>query len=313
MPDAECLACGRRVPIVCIIGNSSLAFYKVVLGILGGSSALLVDGLHSLVDTVGSTNILIASRISRQPPDEDHPYGHGNAEYIGSTIVYSVLLLVTAGVVLSAAKLLAPGHHEAPHFVTLLGAVVSVLVNYLMFQYGKCAGTRCNSPALLADAFENRADAISSLAAVIGIAGAMLIHPICDPIAAAVVGVIIVYNCSTQLKDSVSNLVDRALPRELADDIKRIVLGHEEIVRVDHLRTRRTGPTYWIDIVVELPADLTVARTEEVAEAIRQSVMRRHEHVGHVEVYAQPATKRAPRRKTVALVPAEGVPGEGTA
>jgi cation diffusion facilitator family transporter len=302
MPDPSCLECGRKVPLVCICGNSALAVYKLVLGTLGGSSALVVDGLHSLVDTVGSTNILIASRISRQPPDEDHPYGHGNAEYIGSTIVYSVLLLLTASIVLGAATLLAPGHHEAPHFVTLLGAVVSVLVNYVMYQYGSCAGTKCNSPALMADAFENRADAISSLAAVVGIAGAMLIHPICDPIAAGVVGIIIVYNCVTQLRDSVSNLVDRALPPEVAEDIKRLARAHPEVLRVGHLRTRKTGPSYCVELGLELSADLGVVRCEAVASAIRQDVIARHEHVREVQIYAAPASRRVARRRR-AIVP----------
>ncbi|MBI5538297.1 MAG: cation transporter [Deltaproteobacteria bacterium] len=293
MPDPRCMRCARKVPWICILGNASLAVYKLLLGVLGGSTALIVDGAHSFTDVIGSTNILIASTISRRPPDDDHPYGHGKAEFIGGGIVYSVLLVLSASMVFGAGRIIVTGEHEAPHYVTLLAAGVSVLVNYFMYLYGNCAGTRCNSPALMADAFENRADAISSLAAVVGIAGGIFVDPICDPIAAAVVGLIIMYNCITQLKDSLSNLIDRSLPPEVGRSVRRVVMTHKGVEAVDYVRTRQTGPQYWVDIGIRVSGDLGIARSDAIAASIRTDLMRRCDQFQHVEVFVAPATAGA--------------------
>jgi cation diffusion facilitator family transporter len=292
MPEPRCLRCAGKVPWVSLCGNASLAFYKLTLGYLGGSSALFVDGTHSLTDVVGSTSILIASRISGRPADESHPYGHGKAEFLGSAVVYSVLLVLSTAIVVGAVMVVLRGNFAAPHFITLLGAVVSVLVNYVMYLFGYCAGTRCNSPALLADAFENRADAISSIAAVVGIAGALLIHPIFDPLAAILVGCVILYNCIVQLKDSVSNLIDRGLPPEVADSVKRLVMAHDGVVAVNYVRTRQTGPQYWVDVGIQVASDVEVGRSDGIAAAIRTELMRRCDQFQNVEVFITPPKAR---------------------
>ncbi|MBI4704536.1 MAG: cation transporter [Deltaproteobacteria bacterium] len=294
MPDARCLRCATRVPWVSLSGNSGLALYKMVLGILGGSSALFVDGTHSLADVVGSTGIVIASRISRRPPDEDHPYGHGKAEFVGAVVVYVILLTFSCGIVVGAAYLTVCGRVGRPHAITLLGAVVSVLVNYVMYLYGYCAGTRCGSPALMADAFENRADALSSLAAVVGIAAALLIHPICDPIAAIFVGLVILGNSLVQLRDALGNLADRALPPEVTEAIGAVVRREPAVRGVDFVRTRRTGPRYWVDVGIQLSAPLPVSGADAVVARIRAEIMRRCEDFQHVEVFVVPWPARLP-------------------
>jgi cation diffusion facilitator family transporter len=265
-----------------------LAFYKLLLGVLGGSSALIVDGAHSLTDVVGSANILIAATIARKPPDEGHPYGHGKAEFIGGGIVYSVLLVLSASMVVGAVRIILVGAHESPHYITLLAAIVSVLVNYFMYRYGSCAGTRCNSAALLADAFENRADAISSLATVFGIVGGIFVHPLCDPIAAAVVGLIILYNCIQQLREAASNLLDRGLPPEVARSVERLVLLHPDVLRVDYVRTRQTGPQYWVDIGLRVEKALGVDRCDALVTQVRSELMRRCDQFQAVEVFIVP-------------------------
>jgi len=162
-------------------------------------------------------------------------------------------------------------------------------VNYVMYLYGYCAGTRSNSPALMADAFENRADAISSIAAVAGIAGALLVHPLADPIAAAIVGVVILHNCVVQLRDAISNLIDKGLPHEVAESLREVVLTHEGVAAVDFVRTRQTGPQYWVDIGIQVAGHLGVAQCDAIAAEVRKDLMQRCDQFQHVEIFVTPA------------------------
>jgi len=302
MPDPRCLQCARRVPYVSLGGNTSLAVYKIIVGTLGGSSALVVDGLHSSSDVIGSITILVVSRISGKPPDESHPYGHAKAEFIGSMIVFTILLFLSIGIMIGAALVIARGKPDPPHVVTLLGAIVSVLVNYFMHLYGYCAGTRCNSPALLADAFENRADAISSLAAVVGIGAALWVHPMCDPIAAFVVGAIILHGAIEQLVGSSAALMDRGLPAEVVDRLREMASRHAGVSAVEYVKTRQTGTRFWVDVGIRVANGATVVEADAVAASVRVELMERCEELQHVEVFVVP--DRAPIESAPAAAPA---------
>lgn len=298
---ARCRRCARAVPWFSFWGNLSLAIYKLIVGGLGGSAALVADAFHSFADVVGSTGIVVATKVSARDPDESYPYGRGKAEFIGAVFVYTVLLFFALGIIAGAVRAIVIGAEQAPHVVTLLGAVVSVLYNGLMYRFGTCAGMRNNSPAILADAFENRADALSSAACVLGIAGAMLIDPICDPIAALVVGGVILWNCQEQLREAARGLMDGGLdPAEVAL-IERSVLRYEDVVDVAYVRTRQTGARFWIDIGVHVPPELGVSEADVVAAEIRQDLLRRPNY-HHVEVFVLPDDDGASERPSGASV-----------
>jgi cation diffusion facilitator family transporter len=268
-------------------GNFGLGVYKLVVGILGGSSALVADAMHSFADVVGSVGIVLATRVSAKDADEEYPYGRGKAEFLGAVFVYVVLLFFAVGIVVHAITLMLNDDLSAPHYVTALGAAVSVLHNIIMFQYLTCVGRRNNSPAILADAFENRADAISSVAAVAGIIGAMVIHPICDPIAALLVGVIIFWNCQEQLREAVKGLMDTALPEDEAEEAVEAILGCEGVEALAFLRTRRTGARYWLDVGVEVHESLGIEAADAIASRVGLELAR-YPFCHHAEVFVLP-------------------------
>ncbi len=284
---SKCQKCARSVPWVSFWGNFALAVYKLFVGVLGGSSALIADAMHSFADVVGSVGIVIATHVSAKEPDEDYPYGRGKAEFLGAVFVYTILLFFAFGIVAHSLTLMSSDDLKAPHFATLLGAVVSVFHNVIMFQYLTCVGRRNNSPAILADAFENRADAISSVACIGGILGAMLIHPICDPIAALLVGVIIFWNCQEQLREAIKGLMDTALPDEETDEATDIILGIDGVVDLAFLRTRRTGARYWLDIGIEVDELLDVEAADVIAKKIGAQLSR-YPFCHHAEVFVVP-------------------------
>jgi cation diffusion facilitator family transporter len=292
---AGCRRCAKVVPWASFWGNLSLAIYKLVVGILGGSAALIADAVHSFADVVGSSGILVATRVSAKSPDEDFPYGRGKAEFIGAAFVYTILLFFAGGIIIASVQAMLADDLEAPHFATLLGGIVSVFYNVVMYKYATCAGKRNDSPAILADAFENRADAISSMACIVGILGALIIHPICDPIAALVVGLIIAWNCQEQLREAATGLMDNGLARKEVEIIEKMALSHPEVQAVQFVRTRKMGPRFWADLGIEMRGDLGVEEADEVAAAIARDI-KGISRCFHAEVYVVPSS--APMRET---------------
>lgn len=291
MPNPEvCRRCAHAVPWTSLWGNLSLAIYKVVVGLIGGSAALVADAAHSFSDVIGSTGILVATRVSSKQPNERFPYGTGKAEFLGAVFVYTLLFFIAGGIIYHAIRKMLHPELAAPHFATLLGAVVSVVYNYIMFRYSSCVGMRNNSPAILADAFENKADAVASGACIAGILGAMFVHPICDPIAALGVGGVIVWNSQQQIREAAHGLLDTGLGREEVEHIERFALQQEGVRGVRFVRTRRTGARYWMDIGVDVPNDLDVAKVDEIVVKIRDE-LKRNPLCHHVDVFAFPEAR----------------------
>jgi cation diffusion facilitator family transporter len=303
MPEERCIRCGNRVPWISFLGNLAITIFKVTVGILGRSSALIADGIHSLTDVIGTGAIIATRKISSRPSDESHPYGHGKAEFLGSTFIYTVLLFLSSAIFIGGLLVILEGRIEKPRIVTLLAAVVSVFYNVFMYLFGQCAGRRNNSPAILANSFENRADAISSTACIVGIAAAIFVNPVCDPISAMMVGVIIFVNCLVQLNESLSGLMDRALPYKVIQRIRHVAMTQEGVAGVDFVKTRQTGSNYWVDLGILVPGDLDVARSDSVASEVRNELMRRSERFHNVEVFVAPAPgqygkwRRSPRHR----------------
>ncbi len=252
----------------------------------------MADGFHTFTDVIGSSVIIASRKVAGEPADGCHPYGHGKAEFIGSTFIYAVLLCLACVILQRSLFAILEGRLEAPQFVTLLGSAVSVAGNSLMYFLGACSGRKNNSPAILANAFENRADALSAAAVVIGIAAAIFINPIWDPIAAMIVGMIILVNCLGELKKSLSGLMDRALPTEVVDRIRRVALVQEGVVGVEFVKTRQTGSDYWVDLGILVRDNLDVACSDKIAATVRNELMRRSERFRQVEVYVAPCRRK---------------------
>jgi cation diffusion facilitator family transporter len=288
MPEpTRCQRCARVAPWFSFSGNLTLAIHKLAVGLLGGSAALVADAMHSFGDVVGSTSILLATRVSARRPDPRFPYGRGKAEFIGAVFVYIVLLFFAGGIVLTSIKSIVSGHLAAPHYITAVGALVSVLYNYMMYKFATCAGRRANSPAVMADAFENRADALASVAVIVGIFAALLIHPVCDALAALVVGLIIFWNCQEQLRHAARGLMDNGLPARQVDAIRDAAMAQDGVVDVHFVRTRQTGVKYWIDLGISVARDVCVEKADGVAARVRQVVLEAP-HCHYVEVYVLP-------------------------
>jgi cation diffusion facilitator family transporter len=206
---------------------------------------------------------------------------------MSSMFIYIVLMAIAAVIFTGGLSLLISGHNTRPGIITFFGGIVSILYNVIMYRFGQCSGKRTRSPALLANSFENRADAISSFAVCVGILLAITVHPVCDPIAAMVVGVIIFVNCVTEMRKAMAGLMDKSLSAHVVRRIRSCAQARKGVLGVSFVRSRSIGQGYWVDLGVEVRSGTSASRAEEIADEVRNDLMARSRHFERVEVYVE--------------------------
>ena len=183
----RCRKCGRRVPLVTLACNLGLGAVKCIAGVLSGSVGLTVDGFHSTADGVGSIFVLASLRLAEKPRDESHPYGHGKIEFVASLVIFTALAGVGVAFLVESVAAIATGWKKVPGMLAFIVALLSILANYVMFNLNRCAGGKLNSPALIANGFENLTDLFSSIPVALGVVAAQFGFAFADPLAGALV------------------------------------------------------------------------------------------------------------------------------
>ena len=283
-----CRRCAARVPWWAFFGNLALTLYKISVGYLGSSPALIADGVHSFSDVIGTGVILMSTRVSSRPPDAKHPFGYGKVEFMSSLFIYVVLLVLSVVIFIGALVIFLRGHYHPPHLLTFFGGVISIIYNVMLYRLGRCAGNRTNSPALMANAFESRADAVSSTAVCAGILLAITVHPAADPIAAMIVGIIIFTNCIKEGRKAIGGLMDESVSPRVVDRIRQLVEEQPGVENVDFVRVRATGNGYWLDLGIGLSPTIPATQAQELAGEVKSAVLARSRQLTAVEVYVAP-------------------------
>lgn len=262
--------------------NAVLIILKFIAGILGRSSAMVADAVHSLSDFVSDLIVLIFIKIAGKPQDKGHDYGHGKFETLATLIIG--LLLIGAGIGLmvngieTVIRSLGGEVLERPTLLALIVAIVSIASKEWLFRLTRSVGKKVNSQAVMANAWHHRSDGISSLGTLIGIAGAMFLGErwrILDPIAAIVVSILIIKSGYDIVKPCIGELLEASLPEEKEKEIERLVLGVPGIEAIHHLRTRRIGNGIAVDFHAKMDGALTLAEAHEYATAAENAI--RHE------------------------------------
>lgn len=280
---------GERVAWLGIVANLGLAAGKAAAGAVAGSQALLVDAAHSLADVLAAGVLLVGFRIAGRPADTCHPYGHGKAESIAGKIV--AVLLILAGVNLglwSLGKVWQPTGLAEPGAAALAALVLSIAVKEAMFRYQVRVARRIASNALLAGAWDQRADSLSSLVALAGVAGARAGLLVFDPLAGVVVAAMVVRLGWTLLRRFADELMDKFDHPELLQAISGAAGQVPGILRVNSVRARHVGPEVLVDLRIGVDPGLTVAGGHTIAHAARQAVMERVPGVVDVLVHVDP-------------------------
>ena len=276
-----------RVTIVGSVVNFLLLLFKFFAGIMGHSAAMLADAVHSLSDFVTDIIVIVFVRISSKPEDEGHDYGHGKYETLATAIIGIILL----GVASSIYRFLHGGSLQEPGMLALIAALVSVAFKEALYRYTVFKGKRLNSQAVVANAWHHRSDALSSIGTAIGIGGAILLGNhwrVLDPIAAVVVSFFIMKVAVKLLIPCVDELLEKSLPADVENEIQKIILSFPGVSSPHHLRTRRIGNYYAIEVHVRMDGKITLEEAHRTATAIENTLKEQFGKGTHVGIHVEP-------------------------
>ena len=291
--DARTAARNRivaRMSAVGVGGNVALAVFKLVAGLLGNSMALVSDAVHSASDVLATAVAYVGDRIARRAADENHPYGHERFEQLASAVL--ALILAAAGIGIGIAGVqsaLAGGPEEAPGVLPLIAAAVSIGVKEGMFWYTRHGARAIGSDVFMADAWHHRTDALSSVAALIGVGAARLGFPLGDSIASIVICVFVLKVAWDVGRAAIGKLVDESGGAELDETIAECAAACEGVDHIDSVITRRFGTQFYADVEIAMDGSIPLSEAHRHAEAVHTAIERSCPQVKHVTVHVNPA------------------------
>lgn len=287
-----------RITLWGSVVNVLLTVLKFAAGVLGASAAMIADAVHSLSDLLTDFVVLLFVKISSRPADSDHPYGHGKYETLATTIV-AVALFAAGGVLLAEGveKIIAALRGEElvmPGKIALWAALISIAAKELIYQLTARVGRRVQSSALEANAWHHRTDALSSIATALGIGGALLFGgkwAILDPIAAVLVSVFILVAAGKLLHEAIQDLLEKRLPEEVEQEIRRIAAEDNEMSELHKLRTRRVGNIYSIDMHMRMHGNVSLYEAHRHTMLLEQRLRERFGQETLVSIHLEPLKK----------------------
>lgn len=272
-----------RVTRLGLAVNLLLTVLKAAVGFLANSAAMVSDAGHSFSDLFSDIVTLWAVTFSRYPQDQSHPYGHGRFETLATLFVS--IMLVGTGISVAYHGLFHLDSRVVPGRLAIWMALFSILIKEALFQYSARVGRRQKNRLLLANAWHHRTDAISSIVALIGIAGATVGYPIMDPIAGIVVSGWIIKTGITIGYDAIKELADTRIEKEFLASVKNILDQTKGVVHYHEVRARRMGPHVLIDLHIEVPQKLSVSASHQIAERVRRIVLQEIPQVNEVLIH----------------------------
>ena len=293
MPDSfnadEIAHLKSRVTVVGAIVNVFLTLIKIGVGVMGQSTALIADGIHSFSDLASDLLVLVAIKLGSREADYQHPYGHKRFETLATVILGLGLILIAGGIAWdSSQRLLNPETLTVPNFDTLGIAAISILTNEWLYHYTKRIGKLTRSKLLLANAWHHRSDAISSIIVLLGIGAVLLGYSFADTIAAILVALMVGKIGLYLIVESLKELVDTALPEILIQEIRRVIKTTQGVESIHLLRTRQMGEDAYIDAHIVVNAKISVSEGHIIGDKVRENLIKKFDEVVDVLVHIDP-------------------------
>ncbi len=275
--------------------NVILLLFKFVAGIVGHSAAMVADAVHSLSDFVTDIIVIVFIRISGQPQDKSHDYGHGKYETLATTLIGVALLAVAVSIMFSGSEKILQWMQgeplKAPGMLALWAALLSIVLKEGVYRYSIVKARQLNSQALEANAWHHRSDALSSVGTTVGIGGAIFLGQrwtVLDPVASIVVGAFIVKVAVQLLRDGIGDLMERSLPDEVETEILRLAASVPGVDNPHDLRTRRIGNHYAIELHILMDGDLTLCEAHDKASEVEDLLRQQYGNDTHIAVHVEP-------------------------
>ena len=272
-----------------------LLIFKFVAGIVGRSSAMIADAVHSLSDFVTDIIVITFVRIGARPQDASHDYGHGKFETLATFFVALALVAAAIGIIVSGAVKFAGWLQgetlKVPGAIALWAALISIIVKEVLYRYTVAKGKALDSQVVVANAWHHRSDALSSIGAAIGIGGALILGErwaVLDPLASIVVGAMLVKVAWELLKGSTGELTDCSLPEETEKEVEDIISSFPQVSEPHNLRTRRIGNRIAIEVHVRMDGDIPLNKTHEIITEMKHYLKNRFGPDTLVTIHMEP-------------------------
>ena len=279
----------KKLSRVGIWGNVLLAGFKLAAGIMGNSSAMVSDAVHSLSDVFATFVAYLGVRLSMKPEDENHPYGHERLECVASLILGLILAGTGIGIGYTGIqKIMSHEKLAIPTMLPLVAAVISIVVKEAMFWYTMIYAKKLNSSAFKADAWHHRSDALSSIGSFIGIGLAMIGFPIMDPIASLVICLFILKVAYDISRDALDKMLDTSCDKDFEENLRTFIEDQPGVEHIDLLHTRQFGNKIYIDLEIAAQRDISLVEAHEIAESVHNSVENKYPNVKHIMIHVNP-------------------------
>jgi len=273
-----------------LLVNAVLVLVKLFAGIIGHANALVADAVESSADIFSSMIVWMGLSIAARPADEDHPYGHGKAEPLAAVVVSLMLLGAAVGISILAIREIRTPHHLPAPFTLFVAAGV-IIIKELLYRRVLRVGRDVGSTAVTADAWHHRADAISSLAAFIGISIALLGGrgwEAADDWAALVAALIVAVNGVRTLRPAISGLMDEAPDRTVRERVLEAACAVDGVRNVENLKVRRSGLGFYVDLHAQADPEISLEDAHEIAATVKYAIVEAIPSVAGVLVHMEP-------------------------
>lgn len=291
----ERVKAAKRVTFIGFIINLVLSVGKLAAGILGNSSAMIADAVHSISDFATDIVVIVFVDISGKESDHNHRYGHGKFETFAAMLISLVLIGVAAGIFINALKsvlfAIKGNILPQPGMIAFWAAIISIVLKEAIYHYTIRVGKEIKSDAVIANGWHHRSDAFSSVGTALGIGGAIFLGEnwrILDPIAGLIVSLFIFKVAISIILPSIKELLESSLPQNIVDEIEEVLTNHVDVQVYHHLRTRKIGSVYAIDVHIKLDRNITFVRSHDIATEIEIELRRRFGKETQIIIHTEP-------------------------
>lgn len=287
-----------KVTFVTLVGsvvNIILTVFKIFAGVLGRSTAMIADGIHSLSDLLSDIIVIVFVKISAKGRDKDHDYGHGKFETF-ATLIISLMLIVVAANLMSGGinkirMILDGGEVSSPGMIALWAAVASIVLKEILYRYTIIQGRALNSPMMIANAWHHRSDALSSVGSLLGIAGAIFLGDkfvILDPITGCVISIFILVMAVKMSVPAIKELLDVSLPDDVEEKIEATAKSVKGVVDLHELKTRREGPGIIMEGHLVLDSEISLKEAHDISKKVEESLRKEFGPETQISLHLEP-------------------------
>lgn len=284
-----------RVTLIGSIVNLILTAIKITAGVVGKSGAMIADGIHSLSDLASDIVVLIFVPIAGKAKDKDHQYGHGKFETLATLVVSLILMVVAIRLVASSAKsiisALSGNILPKPGYIALAAAIISIVSKEILYQYTTLVARRTDSSVCKANAWHHRSDALSSIGSLLGIGGAVILGnkwTILDPVAAVIIGLMILFVAIKMAKAPIEELMEKSLDEETEKEITDIILATEGVQNMHNLKTRRNGQSKIIDCHIRVKRTISIVEAHDIATNVEKNLKQKFGNETQTSIHIEP-------------------------